>query len=121
MKTGVLIGIVVVVLAVVIGGFFVYNSKSSSSVNIDSLVAGNSVEIVNFAFSPVEIKIKSGENVTWTNKDNVRHSVISDSGDELYSDLLSLGESYTHIFNSPGTYMYHCGPHPSMKGKVIVE
>lgn len=120
MKTGVLIGIIVVVLVVVIAGFYVFNGKSNSN-SPSNVESGNVVKISGFAFSPSEIKIKSGESVTWINEDNAPHAIVSNSGNELASDSFSKGKSYIHTFNSAGTYEYHCSIHPSMKGKVIVE
>jgi amicyanin len=80
-----------------------------------------SVDIVNFAFSPQNIIIQVGDTVTWTNQDSAPHTVTSDSGSELDSELLSQGQSYSHTFNDPGTFEYHCTPHPFMIGTVTVE
>ena len=94
------------------------------------------VLIKGFAFSPSTINIKVRDSITWTNQDSASHTVTSDSGSELSasglelksdsgselnSELLSQGESYSHTFNTPGTYSYHCTPHPGMKAKVIVS
>lgn len=79
------------------------------------------VEIKGFAFTPSEIKIKKGETVTWTNKDSAPHKVVSDSGNELGSQALSNGDTYSHTFSQTGTFGYHCAIHPSMKASVIVE
>ena len=57
----------------------------------------------------------------WTNRDSVRHTVTSDSGNELDSELLSQSGSYSHTFAQTGTYDYHCKPHPYMTGTIIVE
>jgi len=78
-----------------------------------------SVEIKNFAFNPSEISIDKGTSVTWTNKDSVTHDITIDSG--LFDHDLNPGESFSFIFNEPGTYDYHCDIHPSMKGKIIVQ
>ncbi len=80
-----------------------------------------SIEINGFAYSPATIKIKKGTTVTWTNKDQVRHNVVSDEGNELSGQLLAQGESYSHTFDEVGTFAYHCAPHPRMMGTVIVE
>jgi amicyanin len=80
-----------------------------------------SVNLKNFAFVPGELKIHVGDSVTWTNQDNVMHTVTSDAGSELSSDSLSKGQSYTHTFTTAGTYNYHCSPHPYMTGTITVE
>jgi len=81
----------------------------------------NSVQIIDFAFQPDEITIKKGETITWTNQDEEQHTVTSDEGTELDSELLSNGQTYSHTFNEAGTFPYHCTPHPFMTAKIIVE
>ena len=97
-------------------------SSASSGGNIPSTIAeGNQVIIKDFSFNPGEINVKIGDKVTWINNDNVKHTVTSDSGDELNSELFGNGEKYEHVFNVAGEYNYYCKPHPYMKGKVIVS
>lgn len=78
------------------------------------------VSIANMNFSPTSITVKKGTKVTWTNNDSVAHDVTSDSGSELKSELLEKGESYSHTFNTAGTFAYHCSIHPNMQAKVVV-
>jgi plastocyanin len=78
------------------------------------------VTIQGFAFSPFDLKINKGDTVIWTNKDSAPHTVTSDSGNELASDSLSNGQTYSHTFNQAGTFNYHCGVHLSMKARVEV-
>ncbi|MCU0678895.1 MAG: plastocyanin/azurin family copper-binding protein [Planctomycetes bacterium] len=79
-----------------------------------------SVAIMDFAYTPGELTVKVGETVTWTNQDSMAHTVTSDSGIELDSELFGQGESYSHTFAEAGEYAYYCKPHPFMKGKIIV-
>jgi len=106
----------------------IVSSGDAGNLNNNSGQTGGSVQsqtyevkISNFAFSPSTITIKKGDTVKWTNLDSVRHTVTSNSGSELNSELLSKTESYSRTFNQAGTYNYHCTPHPSMKAKIIVE
>jgi plastocyanin len=78
---------------------------------------GNKVTIQNFAFSPPELVIKTGTTVTWTNEDSAAHTIASAS---FNSPILNTGETFSFRFDSPGTFDYSCGIHPSMKGKIIV-
>ena len=78
------------------------------------------VDIQGFAFNPPSLKINKGDTVVWTNKDSAPHTVVSDSGDELASDSLSNGQTYSHTFNQAGTFNYHCGVHLAMKASVEV-
>lgn len=85
------------------------------------LAVKTDVEIVNFAFNPDTVTIKKGTTIIWTNMDSVQHTVTSVSGNEMDSDKLSKGQTYTHTFDTAGTYDYYCTIHPSMHGTVVVE
>ncbi len=78
------------------------------------------VVISGFAYSPNEITVQAGTMVVWRNDDPDPHTVTSDDGDELDSPMLSKGDSFSHVFNTVGTFNYHCAPHPYMEGRVIV-
>jgi plastocyanin len=77
------------------------------------------IKIQGFAFDPPSITVKAGTTVQWTNEDSASHSVTSDTG-IWDSGNFANGESFTRVFDTPGTYAYHCGVHPSMKGTIIV-
>lgn len=81
-----------------------------------------SIDIASMAYRPASVTVKKGATVTWTNQDTVRHDVTPDEDGEAFkgSQLLPQGESYSHTFNEPGTYTYHCSPHPHMTGSVTV-
>ena len=125
----IIIGIVVITILIVVGYFLLGNSKSNDTSqlplnnqqNTENSVAANNVGIASFKFSPSSITIKVGESVSWTNQDSASHTIVSDSGSEIQSSSLVQGASYSHTFNAAGTYNYHCGIHPSMKGVVVVQ
>jgi plastocyanin len=84
-------------------------------------VAGNAVQIKNFAFSPATLTVKAGTTVTWTNQDTDAHTVTSTgSGGPLKSAALSTGQTYTYTFTTAGTYSYLCTIHPFMTATVTV-
>jgi len=80
------------------------------------------VIIQGYKYQPAEIKVKVGTKVRWVNKEKrTSHSVIwSGPMGGLESERFFPGESYEHTFDKPGVYPYVCGPHPEMKGAVIV-
>ncbi|HEX5385082.1 MAG TPA: cupredoxin family copper-binding protein [Gemmatimonadales bacterium] len=78
------------------------------------------VKIANYAFGTGEIHVRPGTRVRWANSDPLEHSVTADDG-SFDSGLIAPGHSYEHVFSTPGTYAYHCTPHPFMHGKVVVE
>jgi plastocyanin len=79
------------------------------------------VRLERFAFAPANIVVEVGTTVTWTNRDGVGHTVTSDEGDELASPLFGENDTFSHTFDEPGQYSYHCAPHPVMKGLVTVR
>jgi plastocyanin len=76
------------------------------------------VKIQSYAFAPSMLTIKVGDTVRWTNYDSVGHTVVSDS---FSSPTLSNGNTYEHMYSTPGTYTYRCSIHPSMQGTIIVH
>ncbi|HEX6749290.1 MAG TPA: cupredoxin family copper-binding protein [Longimicrobium sp.] len=74
----------------------------------------------NLAFVPARIEIEAGTTVEWTNNDPLQHSVTADDG-SFQSGLIGSGNSWRHTFLRPGTYAFHCTPHPFMKGTVVVK
>ena len=96
-------------------------SDSAASSEETKPVATDVVKISDFAFSPANITVKKGDTVTWTNEDNVAHTVTeSDDRDGPKSDDLQKGDTYTFTFNDVGTFKYKCSLHPSMTGTVTV-
>lgn len=56
----------------------------------------------------------------WANKDFGIHTVTDNQGSFSSNDLRP-DQTFEHIFNSIGTYDYHCKLHPNMIGKIIVN
>jgi amicyanin len=77
------------------------------------------VKIGNFTFGPQELKVKAGTTVTWTNEDDIPHTVVSPNN--FRSKVLDTDGKYSFTFSTPGTYSYFCSLHPHMTGRVIVE
>lgn len=81
-----------------------------------------SVTIDNFAFTPATITVSVGSTVTWTNHDDIPHTVVdADAPKTVKSAALDTDETYKRSFNSPGTYHYFCSLHPHMQGTVVVK
>lgn len=88
------------------------------------------ITIENFSFNPADLSVKKGTTVVWTNKDSVKHTVVSASKEmgaarapadsDFKSEALNKGESFEFQFNKAGVYDYICGIHPYMKGRITV-
>jgi len=143
-KTGTISIIVVVILAVAVGGWYAWqhhtrNNARTTTTNTDMAnmdtannapeqssgaqpsAATNSVTIQNFAFSPASITVHKGTKVTWTNKDTIAHTVTESDGQAgPASGDLDPNASYSFTFTKTGTFQYHCAIHPGMTGTVTV-
>ena len=79
------------------------------------------VRIENYKFVPAEISIKLGDSVRWVNREKrTSHSVVFPAENGLESERMFPDESWLRRFDKAGRYDYHCGPHPEMKGSVVV-
>jgi plastocyanin len=78
------------------------------------------VHIANLSFRASEVRVRAGTRVRWVNDDQLQHTVTADDG-AFDSGLVDPGRSFERVFDRPGTYSYHCTPHPFMHGRVIVE
>jgi plastocyanin len=78
------------------------------------------VLIENYEYAPSAITIPPGTNITWKNKDSVKHTVTS--RDNVFdSGLFGQNETFSYTFSEPGEYEYYCIPHPYMTGKISVK
>jgi plastocyanin len=78
------------------------------------------VKIDNFSFGPQIITVAPGTKVTWKNRDDIPHTVVSADG-VFKSRALDTDESFSFTFDKPGTYSYFCSIHPKMTGQVMVK
>lgn len=79
-----------------------------------------SIAIDNFSFAPKEITVAKGAVVTWTNRDDVPHTVVSVE-QKFRSRALDTDDQFSFTFGEAGTYVYFCSVHPVMMGKIIVK
>lgn len=78
----------------------------------------------NFGFGPAAVRVSTGTTITWewTGKGS-QHNVVDQDG-SFESELVDeSGHTFSHAFDSSGTFKYACTPHKTvgMKGVVVVE
>ncbi|HEU5260529.1 MAG TPA: cupredoxin family copper-binding protein [Gemmatimonadales bacterium] len=78
------------------------------------------IRMAAFKFQTDSVVIGAGQTVRWVNDDPVEHTITFD-GTEPGSPPIPQHGSFSHRFDKPGTYTYHCTPHPYMKGVVVVK
>ncbi len=90
--------------------------------NADSATSKqNKIEIKDFAFNPQTLTVKSGEKVTWINRDEEPHTIVSVEKQFKKSSALDTDQEFTVTAGAPGTYTYFCSVHPKMTGTIVVE
>jgi Icc protein len=80
---------------------------------------GRQIVVDNFSFSPAAATVSTGATVTWTNHDDVPHSIVS-TEKKFTSPALDTDQQFSHRFEAPGTYPYYCSLHPKMTGQIVV-
>jgi|SRR5580704_775534 plastocyanin len=78
------------------------------------------VKIDNFSFGPAAITVSVGTTVTWINRDDIPHTVVS-TEKVFKSKVMDTDEKFSYTFTKPGEYPYFCSIHPKMTGKVVVQ
>jgi plastocyanin len=78
-----------------------------------------------FQFQPAALEIRPGTRVTWTNQDDITHTVTSGvpgSPDGRFDvPLAGKGVTGSATFSDPGIFPYFCTRHASMRGEVVVR
>ena len=82
--------------------------------------AAAQVEVKDFMFAPTTLTVAAGAQVTWVNKDDEPHTVVSDTG-VFRSGAMDTNESFSFKFDKPGTYHFTCSIHPRMVGTIVVK
>ena len=82
--------------------------------------ANAEVKIDNFSFGPETLTVPVGTTVTWTNRDDIPHTVVSTDG-VFKSKVRDTDEKFSFTFDKAGTYPYYCSVHPKMTGKIVVQ
>jgi len=116
MKTRKWILVAATAIFVLAAGIGIYKLVVAGPVDASSV----EVKIDNFSFAPTSLVVRVGTQITWTNRDDIPHTVVED-GKTFKSRVLDTDEKFTFTPNKPGTYKYYCSIHPKMTAKLVVE
>ena len=105
---------------VMIAVLLVFAGSSSVAANDRPSAAAAEVKIDNFSFGPQTVTVPVGTTVTWINRDDIPHTVVSTDG-VFKSKVRDTDEKFSYTFAKAGTYPYFCSVHPKMTGKVVVQ
>ena len=106
--------------AVVIAIVLLLAGSPSVAANDQPSAANAEVRIDNFSFGPQTVTVPVGATVTWTNRDDIPHTVVSTDG-LFNSKVRDTDETFSYTFAKAGMYPYYCSVHPKMTGKVVVQ
>jgi len=123
------IGIILLVISVTLFSTIPSSfAASSASVSVPSGSSVPGCEETNACWIPAQVTVDVGGTVTWSNDDTAAHTVTSgvtsdgnSIGLEFDSGLFLAGSTFSHKFQSSGTFDYFCIVHPWMQGSVIVQ
>ena len=105
----------IAVLAAVVGLALVITGASQPAATVTKTVS-----ITATGFTPATRTIATTDAIRWTNNDTKSHQVVANNG-SFVSPTIAPGRSYTHTFNTAGTFRYHDALHPSLTGKIVVN
>lgn len=105
---------------VVIALLMLFVGSPSVSASDQPAAANAEVKIDNFSFGPQTITVPVGATVTWTNRDDIPHTVVSTDG-VFKSKVRDTDEKFSYTFTKVGTYPYFCSVHPKMTGQIVVK
>ena len=97
--------------------------------------ADASVSTALLAFDPSEVRIKTGQTVSWIGGDNITHVLVEgtydvgadglrtkETDDQAFSlKLTKKGQQVSHTYDKAGTFTYFCTIHKGMNGTVVVS
>ncbi|HEV2491709.1 MAG TPA: cupredoxin family copper-binding protein [Terriglobia bacterium] len=122
MKNKVLWSLGTTALVALAGVLLIGNKAVLASGAQNGAPAAVEVNIDNFSFGTMTLTVAAGTTVTWVNKDDVPHTVVSTDKPRLFaSPPLDTDEKFSYTFSKPGTYAYFCSIHPKMTAKVVVQ
>ncbi len=94
--------------------------SSNIAANDRNSATATEVKIDNFSFGPQTLTVAVGATVTWINRDDIPHTVVSADG-VFKSKVRDTDENFSYTFTKPGTYPYYCSLHPKMTGVIVVH
>jgi plastocyanin len=116
------VSVVVLAAVLTIGFVGAVEGRRGLALSAQEKMSTMEVKIDNFSFGPVTLTVPVGTTVTWINRDDIPHTVVStDDSKTFKSKVLDTDEKFSFTFSKAGTYPYFCSIHPKMTGKVIVQ
>lgn len=85
-------------------------SPTTATPVVSANPAGNAMAVQQFTFMPARLQVKSGTTVTWTNRDQILHTVTAGTpdarGTAFDGQLTDAGVTFSQRFDQAGTYAF---------------
>lgn len=107
-------------LPIVIAMMLLGSPSPALAANSETPAGASQVKIDNFSFGPQTLTVSVGTTVTWANRDDIPHTIVSTDG-VFKSKVRDTDETFSYTFDKPGTYTYFCSVHPKMTGTIVVK
>lgn len=82
--------------------------------------SGTQVDLKGNCMITTVLHVQTGDIVTFTNRDEVQHTVTGANGSWGSAEPLGAQQSVTQTFTKNGVYPYFCYLHPGMVGAIVV-
>jgi plastocyanin len=106
-------------LGIAIAAAMILHANVAGAEEAKAATQDGKVMIDNFTFEPAQLTVKVGTTVTWTNRDDIPHTVVS--AGKFRSKAMDTDGTFEFTFTSAGEYKYFCSLHPHMTGTIKVE
>ena len=84
-----------------------------------NIIEPSATDIMGWGYDNPNLSIVAGQMVIWTNTGAQLHNITADDN-SFDSGSLETGATFSLTFDTPGTFAYHCTPHPWMKATITV-
>jgi len=81
--------------------------------------ADATIVIENMRFTPAVLQARSGDRITWQNRDLVPHTATA--AGTFDSKVIEPGKSWSYVIGQAGRVEYLCKLHPSMTGTLVIK
>ena len=114
------VSLIALTLATIFCGWALARTWADAPKQADQSTSPTEIRIDNFTFQAQTVTVSTGTEVTWINRDDIPHTVVSE--DQVFkSKALDTDDKFTYKFTKPGTYKYFCSLHPKMTAEILVK
>jgi plastocyanin len=116
--------IALAVVTIVITGIVLINREAVQQASAEPAESAQVALTIDGIDTP-ELQVRKNQSVVWENQDVAEHQLAMSSGTAATVGFgndarLGTGQSYSYVFDTPGTYYYYDTLNPTLKGKITV-